>query len=76
MSFSDDDLRDLKRRLKTNKYSVGHKVVVDLIARLEVAEKGFEALEESRDLWIDYKEWIPRLVQAYDRWRKEVGNDN
>ncbi len=64
MSFSDKDLSELKERLKKNRYSVGFKVVHDLIERLEASETVINTI---------YREGTPEHDALLSLWRQAAG---
>lgn len=67
MSFSDDDLRALKDRLKINRYPVGFRTVEDLIARLESAEAVIYSACKNKELR------SKESVDLWEIWCKKAG---
>lgn len=75
--FKDEDLEWLEREssecrgLSSVALSTG--TCDALIRRLKAAERFPQILAECRDLWTDYKQWIPKFVEAYEAWRRSAG---
>ncbi len=69
MPFTDQELKELKDRLKTNIYSVGSKTVVALIERMEAAEN-FILL---RGAVIQMEKNTRKIETAYSAWRRAAG---
>lgn len=71
--MNDFQIQRLQERIGKVKTPITDEELTSLLTRLAAAEKGFEALEKSADLWNEYKVWIPRLVAAWEAWRKAAG---
>lgn len=65
MTFTDDELNDLKRRLETVTHSIGPRTVKALIERLEAAEACIEDAENDHMGAIGGR--------CLDAWRKAAG---
>lgn len=73
MSFSDEDLKRLKEiSLERSIYPISNETLKALLARLEAAEKAFEAANE----FIANDGAIPQdkiYIAAYDTWLHSAG---